>query len=602
MQRRIRVLLSGAMLFAGFVGSGVLASNETVIADYAHREPIFSYNSLHQPVMGKAGMVVTQNGLATEVGVEILEQGGNAIDAAVAVGFTLAVTLPRAGNLGGGGFMTAYLADDNRATVIDYREVAPAGATRETFLDEDGKANPALARFGHLAVAVPGSVAGFALAHERYGSLPWAALLEPAIRLAEEGFAVTPYLADALLRYEGWLQEDPATAAVFYPEGRALGVGDILVQEDLAWTLRRIREAGADGFYGGSVAEKIVAEMERGNGLITHEDLANYRALETEPVRGNYRGYDIVSVSPPSGGGIHLVQMLNVLEEFPLPAMAYGGVDSIHVMAETMKLAFADRSKHLADPRFADVPVEGLTSKAYADALRAGIDLGRARPSEEIRPGDPLPYESTDTTHFSIADAMGNLVANTYTLNYSFGTGLMVDGAGILLNNEMDDFALEPGLPDSYGLRAAQTSVVEGGKRPVSSMSPTIVFQGGKPFLVLGTPGGSHIITAVLQTIVNVIDHGLNIAEAIHRPRFHHQWRPDRLQMEAGFSPDTIELLIGRGHDVELLDWASCSVQAIMLENDLFFGAADPRRPDARAVGVNPAVHYSTSDERRNEQ
>ena len=546
--------------------------------------------------MGKAGMVVTQNGLATEVGVEILERGGNAIDAAVAVGFALAVALPRAGNIGGGGFMTAYLAGDDRATVIDYREVAPANATRETFLDEDGKANPDLARFGHLAVAVPGSVAGFALAHERYGSLPWATLLDPAIRLAEEGFPVTPFLADALLRYEDWLQEDPATAAVFYPEGRPLGVGDILVQEDLAWTLRQIREAGADGFYDGAVAEKIVAEMERGNGLITHEDLANYRALETEPVKGNYRGYDIVSVSPPSSGGIHLVQMLNVLEEYPLPAMGYGGVDSIHVMAETMKLSYADRSKHIADPNFVDVPVGGLTSKAYADELRARIDPRRARPSEEIRPGDPLPYESSDTTHFSIADAMGNVVANTYTLNYSFGTGLMVDGAGILLNNEMDDFALEPGLPDSYGLLAAQTSFVEGGKRPVSSMSPTIVFQGGKPFLVVGTPGGSHIITAVLQTIVNVVDHGLNIAEAIHRPRFHHQWQPDRLQMEAGFSPDTVELLTGRGHEVELLDWASCSVQAIMLKNDLFFGAADPRRPDARAGGVNRALPNSTSD------
>ena len=596
MRRCMRVLLGGSLLFAGLAGSAVLAADET--ADDARHEPIFSYDSLHQPVMGKAGMVVTQNGLATEVGAAILEQGGNAIDAAVAVGFALAVTLPRAGNIGGGGFMTAYLADDDHATVIDYREVAPSAATRETFLDEHGKANPDLARFGHLAVAVPGSVAGFALAHERYGSLSWATLLEPAIRLAEEGFAVTPYLADALLRYEDWLQEDPATAAVFYPDGRPLGVGDTLVQEDLAWTLGRIRDAGADGFYAGAVAEKIVAEMEVGNGLITHEDLANYRALETEPVKGSYRGYDIVSVSPPSSGGVHLVQMLNILEEFALPAMGYGGADSIHVMAETMKLAYADRSKHIADPRFADVPVGGLTSKDYADELRPGIDLKRARPSEEIHPGDPLPYESTDTTHFSIADAMGNVVSNTYTLNYSFGAGLMVDGTGILLNNEMDDFGLEPGVPDSYGLLAAPTSFVEGGKRPVSSMSPTIVFRDGKPFLVVGTPGGSHIITAVLQTIVNVLDHGLNIAEAIHRPRFHHQWQPNRLQMEAGFSPDTIELLTGRGHEVELLDWASCSVQAILLEDGLFFGGADPRRPDARAIGVDSATRNPTSDER----
>ena len=549
---------------------------------------IFSYEQLHQPVLGKSGMVVTQNHLASQVGADILRRGGNAIDAAVATGFALAVVLPRAGNIGGGGFMTLWLAEEERALVVDYREVAPLLATPEDFVDASGNPDEELKRKGAKSVAVPGSVAGFAMAHEKYGSLPWAELLEPAIALAEEGFTVTPFLADTLAAYADWLPQDAATAKVFYPGGLPMGVGDTLVQEDLAGTLRRIRDQGKDGFYKGRVANLIVAEMEAGGGLITHDDLASYQAVVRDAVHGNYRGYDIYSVAPPSAGGVVLVQMLNILEGFPLSEMGAGGAESIHVMAEAMKRAYADRSRHIADPAFAYVPAEGLTSKAYARTLAAEIDPeGRATTAQEISPGDPARYESPDTTHYSIADAQGNLVSNTYTLNYSFGSGLTVDGTGILLNNEMDDFVLDTSVANSYGLLAPESSRVEGGKRPVSSMTPTIVIRDGEPYLAVGTPGGSHITTAVLQTIVNVVDHGLNIAEAIHRPRFHHQWRPDLLQLETGFSPDTIALLRSREHNIDLLEWASCSVQAVMIENGLFFGGADPRRPDALAIGVN---------------
>ena len=550
--------------------------------------PIFSYEQLHQPVLGQNGMVVAQNHLASAVGADILRRGGNAMDAAVATGFALAVTLPRAGNLGGGGFMTVWLAEEQRAVVIDYRETAPLLATPDDFLDENGMPDEDLKRRGAKSVAVPGSVAGFELVHERYGSLPWADLLEPAVALAAEGFTVTPYLADTLIPYTDWLTEDAATAQVLYPGGQPLAVGDTLVQADLAETLRRIRDQGKDGFYQGEVADRIVAEMVAGNGLITHEDLAEYRAVVRDAVHGNYRGHDIYSVAPPSAGGVTLIQMLNLLERFPLSEMGSGGARSIHVMTEAMKLAYADRSRHVADPAFVHVPVNGLTSKSYADALADGIDPeGRARTADEINPGDPLPYEGPDTTHFSIADAHGNLVSNTYTLNYSFGSGLIADGTGVLLNNQMDDFVLDTTVPNSYGLLGPESSRVQGGKRPVSSMTPTVVIRDGDPYLALGTPGGSHITTAVLQILVNVIDHDLNIAEAIHRPRFHHQWRPDTLLLEQGFSPDTIGILESRGHIVEILDWASCSVQAVMLDGGLFFGGADPRRPDARAVGVN---------------
>lgn len=547
--------------------------------------PVIRYGDRAHPVFGSSGMVATQNSLSATVGAQVLEDGGNAVDAAVAVGFSLAVTLPRAGNLGGGGFMLIHDAATDADIAIDYREMAPRAASRDMYLDETGDVDNRRARFSHLSSGVPGTVAGLYLAHSKYGKLPWRRLLEPAIRQARDGIVMTYDLAGLLQLRQAHLCRHESTCGYFYkPGGEPYRVGELFVQADLAATLERIADEGLDGFYAGKTAELIVAEMERGGGLIDAESLAAYRPVVRDVVRGTYRGYDVVTMPPPSSGGVHIIQMLNVLEHFPVAEMGAGGADSVHLLAEVARLAYADRSQHLGDPDFYDVPVSWLTSKAYAKELAGRIDLRRARKSEDVAAGVAPVAESPDTTHFSVMDAAGNVVSNTYTLNFSYGSGIAVAGAGFLLNNEMDDFSAKPGVPNAFGLLGGEANAIAAGKRPLSSMTPTIVFAGGEPWFATGSPGGSRIITSVLQMIVNVIDHGMNIAEASSVPRMHHQWFPDVLQLEKGFSPDTIRLLRERGHEVQDSRNSMGSLQSVAYRDGVFRGASDPRRPNAGSV------------------
>jgi gamma-glutamyltranspeptidase/glutathione hydrolase len=426
-----------------------------------------------------------------------------------------------------------------------------------------------------------------ALALERFGTWTLAEAITPALRLAEEGFTVSRDLADSLLALEERLRRWPSTRAVFFRgDERPIGAGELLRQPDLARTLRLIAEQGPDGFYRGEIAARIAAAVREAGGIMTTEDLATYRPRLRAPVLGSYRGHGIVSMPPPSSGGVHLVQMLNILEGFPLGETGFGAAQTMHWMAEAMRRAYADRSKWLGDSDLVDVPLDGLTDAAYADALRATIDDFAVTPSEAISPGDPTAYESAETTHFSVVDGAGNAVANTYTLNFSYGRGMVAEGTGVLLNNEMDDFAAAPGSPNAYGLIGGEANAVAAGKRPLSSMTPTLVMKDGAVFMVTGSPGGSRIITTTLQVILNVIDHGMNIAEATAAPRLHHQWQPDMLRVEEGFSPDTLALLRQRGHTVRQLS-AMGSAQSILIdpETGLRHGAADPRRPGALAVG-----------------
>jgi gamma-glutamyltranspeptidase/glutathione hydrolase len=433
-----------------------------------------------------------------------------------------------------------------------------------------------------MAAGVPGTVAGLYHAHQQYGSLPWERLLQPAIDQARNGVEVGFDLASLLSRRQERMCRDEAACAYFYKEGgEPYRPGEILVQADLANSLELIAKQGPDAFYTGAIADLIVAEMERGGGLVDAESLAAYKPVVREPVRGTYRGYEVVSMPPPSSGGIHIVQMLNILENFPVAGMGYGSADSIHLLAETFRLAYADRSEHLGDPDFYDVPLEWLMSKEYARQQAATIDMKKARKSEDVAPGVVPVAESEDTTHFSVIDAEGNVVANTYTLNFSYGSSIAVAGAGFLLNNEMDDFVAKPGVPNAYGLLGGDANAIAAGKRPLSSMTPTIVFADGKPWFVTGSPGGSRIITTVLQMIVNVIDHGMNIAEATAAPRIHHQWFPDVLSLEPFISPDTVSLLRARGHEIQEARSTMGSVQAVAVRDGVFRGASDPRRPNA---------------------
>ncbi len=580
--RRVTVWLLVGLLLAQ--PSWLLAQNDDAA--------IIRYNARHHPVYDTDGMVASQNAIASAVGAEILAQGGNAVDAAVAVGFSLAVVLPRAGNIGGGGFMLLYLADTDETVAIDYREMAPPRATRDMFLDSDGNVDPVRARFSHLSSGVPGTVAGLHAAHDRYGSLPWRQLLAPAIRLAERGFIVSHDLATLLASRRDQLGSNAASRGYFYKDnGEPYVAGERFRQRDLARTLKLIARKGPDAFYRGAIAEKIVADMQANGGLIDAAALAAYQPRFREPLRGTYRGFDIVTMPPSSGGGVHVIQMLNVLEHFPVADFGPGSADNVHLLTETMKLAYADRSKHLGDMDFYDVPVDWLMSKAYAKELAEGIDMQRARPSSQISPGVAARPESPDTTHFSVMDRYGNAVANTYTLNFSYGSGISVPGAGFLLNNEMDDFAAKPGVPNAFGLTGGEANAIHAGKRPLSSMTPTLVLKDGRPWLATGSPGGSQIITSVLQMLVNVIDHGMNIADATDVPRMHHQWLPDLLKLESGFSPDTIEKLEDRGHTLEVTE-AMGSLQSVMYRDDLFRGASDPRRPEAGSVGS--AMHEAT--------
>ena len=541
--------------------------------------PILSGRDLAHPVVSRNGMVASQEAMATRAGLEILRKGGNAVDAAVAVGFALSVTLPRAGNLGGGGFMIVHRADRGETVAIDYREKAPAAAFRDMFLNEAGEADTEKSRYSGLAVGVPGTVAGLVMAQRDYGSgkLTLSEVMAPAIRLAEEGFEMPASLAMSLERVRPRLSQDAEAYVTFYGEaGLPIEPGVIFKQPALAATLHRIADEGANGFYQGPVAEAIAQTVQERGGGMTAEDLALYRAIVREPVRGTYRGYEIASMPPPSSGGIHIIQILNILEGFDLSKTGPNSAATINLMVEAMKRAYADRSKYLGDPEFVEVPMKGLTAKAYAEALRAKISAGTVTPSSDIGPADPLPYESDQTTHFSVVDAQGNAVSNTYTLNFSYGAGFMAKGTGVLLNNELDDFSAKPGVPNAYGLIGGEANAVEPRKRPLSSMSPTIVFQDGKPWLVTGSPGGSRIITTVLQVILNVVDHGMNIAEASAAPRIHHQWFPDELRVEDGLSPDTLKLLSDMGYEIAVKD-AMGSTQSIMAVDGMLMGASDPR-------------------------
>ncbi len=558
-------------------------------------EPVIRYGSLRHPMYSTTGMVTAQNSVAAEVGAQVLADGGNAVDAAVAVGFSLAVTLPRAGNLGGGGFMLVHDATSGDTTAIDYREMAPPAATRDMFLDENGDADPRLSRFSHKASGVPGTVAGLYHAHQKFGRLPWQRLVQPAVDLARDGIIVTRDLATLLKRRRNRMCGDEATCGYFYKAGGVpYEFGERLVQSDLADSLQLIADEGPDAFYKGAIAEKIVAEMESGGGLIDMQALAAYKPAEREVLRGEYRGYEIVAMPPPSSGGVHVIQMLNVLEHFPVASLGAGSADAVHLLAEVMRLAYADRSKHLGDPDYYPVPVEWLTSKEYGAELAESIDMKWARPSTDVAPGIDPAYESPDTTHFSVIDVDGNVVSNTYTLNLSYGSAISVSGAGFLLNNEMDDFVSKPGVPNAFGLLGDKANSVEAGKRPLSSMTPTIVFADGEPWFATGSPGGSYIITAVLQMIVNVIDHGMNIADASAQPRMHHQWYPDLLRLESGFSPDTIRLLQERGHKVNAPQPSMGSVQTAGFKDGLFRGASDPRRPNSGSAA--PATIDAVTD------
>ena len=565
-----------------------LSAPLSVLADTSKKEntAVIRYDAIHHPVIGTNGMVSSQRVLASQIGADILAQGGNAVDAAVATGIALAVTLPRAGNLGGGGFMLVHLAKEERTIAIDYREMAPAKAHRDMFLDANGDVDNQKARFSHLSSGVPGTVAGMAHALEKYGTMSWKQVVQPAIKLAEEGILVSYDLAANLKRRQARLTANEAAAKAFYKtDAVPYEAGELLVQSDLAWSLKRLAEHGPEEFYRGQIAQKIVADMKKHGGLITMEDLANYKVAERPVISSDYRGFTVVSMPPTSSGGIHIAQMLNILEHYPVKEMGYGSADYIQLLTETMKLAYADRSEYLGDPDHFDVPVKALISKAYGKALAGKISLKTATPSSEIKPGNLAPYESPDTTHYSVMDKYGNAVSNTYTLNFSYGSGIVIPGTGFLMNNEMDDFSSKPGVPNGFGLIGGEANAIQPTKRPLSSMTPTIIFKQGKPYVVVGSPGGSRIITTVLQVIVNVLDHDMNIAEAVNVPRIHHQWLPDQLQLESGFSPDTKVLLEARGQNLREVSTMG-SVQAIMYQDGFFYGSSDPRRPGAGTIAV----------------
>lgn len=547
--------------------------------------------SRFHPVIGDKGMVVSQEVIASRVGAEILEAGGNAIDAAVATGFALAVTLPRAGNLGGGGFMLVYLAEQNKTVAIDYREIAPAAADRDMFLNVEGDVDNTKARFSALSSGVPGTVAGLVFAQEKYGVLKLRDVLAPAIKLARHGFIVSPDLSDSLRSRYARLSKHKTTKGYFYkPDGGFYLPGDKLSQPDLGATLARIEAYGTDGFYKGKTAKLIVDQMQRSGGLISYKDLENYKVFERQPICGTYRAISLCAMPPPSSGGVHLVQMLNTLENWTISDYPHNSATHLHLLVESMRQAYADRSLYLGDPDFVKVPVSELISKEYAKRLSLKIDQNTARSSKNIMPSVDLASlstlkESEETTHFSVWDKDGNVVSNTYTLNFSYGNGIAVGGAGFLLNNEMDDFSAKPGAQNGYGLIGGDANSIEPFKRPLSSMTPTIVFdKKGKPLIATGSPGGSTIITIVLQMIVNMIDYDMGVAEATAAPRIHHQWLPDIIYYESGISADTLEILKGMGHVVDDESSVLGATQSISLERGRLSGVSDTRRHGAAAI------------------
>ncbi|MER8844561.1 gamma-glutamyltransferase [Mesorhizobium australicum] len=547
------------------------------------------------PAKGKNGMVVTAQHLASEVGVEVLKKGGNAVDAAVAVGYALAVVYPNAGNIGGGGFMTIRF-KDGRSTFLDFRERAPLAATKTMYLDKDGNPVKRASLDGYLAVGVPGSVAGFEMARQKYGTFSRQDLMAPAIAYARDGFVLNQGDAASFAGSAERLAKDPAAAAAFLKtDGKPYGIGEKLVQPDLAASLSAISERGLDAFYKGAIADAIVKASGAKGGILAKGDFEQYAARELKPVTCSYRGYEIISSPPPSSGGVIICEILNVLEGYPLSYLGAGSAETVHVMVEAMRHAYVDRNSALGDPDFVDNPVSRLLDKAYAKDIRDKIDPFRAGVSQDLMPKGF--GESKETTHYSIIDKDGNAVAVTYTLNGSFGAGVVADGTGILLNNEMDDFTQKPGVPNLYGLVQGEANAIQPKKTPLSSMSPTVVAKDGKPFMVIGSPGGSRIITITLEAIVNVIDHGMNIQEAIDAPRIHHQWLPDTVYVEPfGLSPDTERLLAGMGYHLDLSDQSWGQAAGILVGGKSlaeiekgggarYNGAIDSRAASGEALG-----------------
>lgn len=553
-----------------------------------------------EPVRAENGMVVSAQIDASQAGVEILKQGGNAIDAAVATGFALAVTYPVAGNVGGGGFMVIRTADGG-TTSFDYREKAPVAAHRDMYLDEDGNAVAAWSRRGHLASGVPGAVAGMLKAHESYGSLPLAVVLEPAIRLASDGYVLSHRQANLLDNFRTRFLEFESTAKYFTKavETESFQEGELFTQKDLAAVLRRIRDNGSDGFYTGETADLIVAEMERGGGIITHEDLASYEAVERDPIVSYYRGHRVISMAPPSSGGIAVAQMLNAVEPYNIADMGHGSSATVHLIGEAMRRAYADRAEWLGDPDFFDVPVDELTSKHYMARRMADFRPWQADSSVAVEHGNPLAFESTETTHYSVIDREGNAVSVTTTINGSFGSYVVVDGAGFFLNNEMDDFSAKPGVPNMFGLVGNEANAIEPGKRMLSSMTPTIVEdQTGNLKLIIGTPGGATIITTVFQVIMNVVDHGMDIQQAVAAGRIHHQWLPDELRFERmSLQRDVVDNLIGRGWNVvERGVWGRADGIVVECEGELTSG--DPSSLETITARQEGCVYYGGADPR----
>lgn len=572
-------------------------STETpqAVLQYNQRQEIF------QPQVAQGGMVASDHVLASRIGARILEQGGNAVDAAVATGFALSVVLPYAGNLGGGGFMMLHLRDQQHTTAIDFRETAPSAASHDMFLDADGKIIKRRSIESTASVGVPGSVAGLLYALQRYGTITRDQAVSPAIELARSGFTVSPTLARLLDTHRDHLYKSEPNRAVFFKKTnehdpcvqpkcpiaslRTLQPGDRLVQPDLANTLEQIAANGAAGFYEGPVAKAIAQTVSSGSGNISLDDLRNYQVKEREPLWAAYRGIEIASMPPPSSGGVHLTQMLNMLSTWPIRESGWGSAANLHRFSEVAKLAYADRATYLGDPDFVAIPTHRLIDPDYAKTRMQLINDDRATPSQTIMAGSPTRPESTETTHFSVADRWGNLVSTTTTLNLNFGSGWMARGTGVLLNNEMDDFSIKPGEPNAFGLVGSQANAIQAGKRPLSSMTPTLLFKRGEPWIATGTPGGGRIITIVLQFVLNVIDFDMNIATASAMPRAHHQWLPDKLWLEQGFSPDTVAILRRQGHDV-MASRAAGRLQSVAFESGRQLGASDPRSTDGAAIGA----------------
>lgn len=527
-----------------------------------------------EPVRTRHAMVVSQEPLATDVGVEVLKSGGNAVDAAIAVAFALAVTHPSAGNLGGGGFLLVRFAD-GRSTFLDFRERAPLSAGHDMYLDSGGMPTDA-SRLGWRASGVPGTVRGLEAAHRKYGRKAWAELVAPAAKLARDGVELTFWEARSLRQSAKQMERFPESKRIFLNDGKPFEAGDRLTQPELAATLERIAREGARDFYEGETAARLVAEMSRNGGNITLEDLKAYAVVERKLMTGSYRGYDIITAPPPSSGGIGLLQMMGMLEGSGYEKPGAGSAATAHYLAETMRRCYADRAAYLGDPDFVRIPVSGLINKEYAKKLAATIDRTRATPSDEVRAGNPSAFEPTETTHLNVVDSEGNIAALTYTLNGSFGSGVMPAGLGFLLNNEMDDFAAKPGEPNMFGLVQGEANSIAPRKRPLSSMTPTIVMRDGKPYMIVGAPGGSRIITGVLQVILNVLDFGMTVQEAVDQPRLHHQWKPDKLYLEKGFSPDTKAILEKMGHQLEEAATVA-SVEAVLIDGGWLQGAQNGR-------------------------